>query len=93
MMMMMMATLSMDGREGGRDKTGKRRGAGTIHISLRVFNVDRQTIFYALVSSLFHLVMTTKFIHFVQDLVAYNRRNDELTDPARRKRREPCHNT
>lgn len=33
---------------------------------------------------LFHLLMTTKFIHFVQDLVAYNRRNDGLTDPASR---------
>lgn len=44
----------------------------------------RQTIFCALVSSLFRLVMTTKFIHFVQDLVAYNRRNDGLTDPVRR---------
>lgn len=85
MMMMMMATLSMDGREGGRerDKIRRTRGAGTIHISLRVFQC-RQTIFCALVSSLFHLVMTTKFIHFVQDLVAYNRRNDGLTDPVRR---------
>lgn len=44
----------------------------------------RQTIFCALLSSPFHLVMTTKFIHFVQDLVAYNRRNDGLTDPVRR---------
>lgn len=57
----------------------------------------RQTdrLFFALLflPFLFHLVMTTKFIHFVQDLVAYNRRNDGLTDPARRKRREPCHDT
>lgn len=52
MMMMMMATLSMDGEREGERETRKTRGAGKFHISLRVFNVDRQTIFCALVSSL-----------------------------------------
>lgn len=87
MMMMMMATLSMNGkeRERGRERQDKKtKRAGTFHISLRVFNVDRP--FFALLFPpfLFHLLMTTKFIHFVQDLVAYNRRNDGLTDPVRR---------
>lgn len=91
-MMMTLATLSMDGREGGRERDKKNKGSRDNSHFTPSFQC-RQTIFCALVSSLFHLLMTTKFIHFVQDLVAYNRRNDGLTDPVKRKRREPCHNT
>lgn len=68
-------------REGERDK--KNKGSRDNSHFTPGFQC-RQTIFCALVSSLFHLLKTTKFIHFVQDLVAYNRRNDGLTDPARR---------
>lgn len=53
-------------------------------LSFQCRQTDRPFFALLFLPFLFHLVMTTKFIHFVQDLVAYNRRNDGLTDPARR---------
>lgn len=82
-MMMMMATLSMWERGRGRERKEEQgeQGQFTFHSEFQCRQTDHflRSCFLPLSPR-----NDNKFIHFVQDLVAYNRRNDGLTDPARR---------